>query len=56
VQTGISGVSDIEVLSGLQAGDQIVTGSYKALRTLKPNSPIKIDNSAPKVTSDSDKS
>lgn len=56
VQTGISGVSDIEVLSGLQAGDQIVTGSYKALRTLKPNSPIKIDNSAPKVTSDSDQS
>ena len=54
VQTGISGVTDIEVLSGLQAGDQIVTGSYKALRTLKPNAPIKVDNSPPKVPSDSD--
>jgi HlyD family secretion protein len=54
VQTGISGVTDIEVLSGLESGDQIVTGSYKALRTLKPNSPIKVDNSAPKVPSDSD--
>jgi len=56
VATGITGVSDIEVLSGLQVGDQIVTGSYKALRTLKPSSPIKVDNSAPKVESDSDQS
>ncbi|MGB6430790.1 MAG: efflux RND transporter periplasmic adaptor subunit [Candidatus Acidiferrales bacterium] len=56
VQTGISGVSDIEVLSGLDAGDQIITGSYKALRTLKPDSPIKVDNSAPKVVADSDQS
>ena len=54
VATGITGVSDIEVLSGLQPGDEIVTGSYKALRTLKPNSPVKVDNSAPKVPSDSD--
>ena len=36
VQTGITGVTDIEVTSGLQEGDQIVTGSYKALRTLRP--------------------
>jgi HlyD family secretion protein len=56
VQTGISGVTDIEVLSGLQAGDQIITGSYKALRTLKPDSPIKVDNSAPKVPADTDQS
>jgi HlyD family secretion protein len=44
VQTGISGVTDIEVVSGLQEGDQIITGSYKALRTLKPGSKIKVDN------------
>jgi HlyD family secretion protein len=44
VQTGISGVTDVEVLSGLQEGDQIVTGSYKALRTLKPGAKLKIDN------------
>jgi HlyD family secretion protein len=44
VQTGISGVTDIEVTSGLQEGDQIVTGSYKALRTLKPGTKLKIDN------------
>ena len=44
VRTGISGVTDIEVLSGLQEGDQIVTGSYKALRTLKPGTKLKVDN------------
>ncbi|MGH9495145.1 MAG: efflux RND transporter periplasmic adaptor subunit [Candidatus Sulfotelmatobacter sp.] len=45
VQTGITGVTDIEVTSGLHEGDLIVTGSYKAIRTLKPGSPVKIDNS-----------
>jgi len=44
VETGIAGVSDIEVLSGLHEGDQIVTGSYKALRTLLPTATVKIDN------------
>ena len=48
VQTGISGVTDIEVTSGLNDGDQIVTGSYKALRTLKPGAAVKVDNSEPK--------
>src|SRR5277367_759915 len=28
VQTGITGVTDIEVTSGLEEGDQVVTGSY----------------------------
>ena len=45
VQTGITGVTDIEITSGLREGDLIVTGSYKAIRTLKPGSPVKIDNS-----------
>jgi len=49
VQTGITGVSDIEVTGGLQEGDEIVTGSYKALRTLKPGAAIKIDNNAAKT-------
>ena len=48
VETGISGVTDIEVKSGLKPGDEIVTGSYKALRTLKPEASVKVDNSAPK--------
>jgi HlyD family secretion protein len=48
VETGISGITDIEITKGLQPGDEIVVGSYKALRTLKPQSKVKVDNSAPK--------
>ncbi len=48
VETGITGVTDIEVTKGLQQGDEIVVGSYEALRTLKPETNVKIDNSAPK--------
>src|SRR6202046_2504451 len=48
VKTGISGVTDIEVASGLQEGEEIVIGSYKALRTLKPGASIKVDNTVPK--------
>jgi HlyD family secretion protein len=48
VQTGITGTTDIEVLSGLKEGDEIVTGSYKVLRTMKPGTSVKIDNSAAK--------
>jgi HlyD family secretion protein len=52
VKTGISGITDIEITDGLQPGDEIVVGSYKALRTLKPEAQIKVDNSAPKKTDD----
>ncbi|MFZ0951816.1 MAG: efflux RND transporter periplasmic adaptor subunit [Candidatus Sulfotelmatobacter sp.] len=48
VTTGIAGTSDIEVLSGLREGDEVITGSYKVLRTLRSGSSVKIDNSAPK--------
>jgi len=48
VQTGITGTTYIEVLSGLTQGDEIVTGSYKVLRTVKPGTSVKIDNSAAK--------
>jgi HlyD family secretion protein len=53
VQTGITGTTDIEVLSGLKPGDEIVTGSYKVLRTLRPGTSIKIDNTAPKKEDES---
>jgi HlyD family secretion protein len=52
VETGISGVTDIEITKGLQQGDEIVVGSYKALRTLKPQASVKVDNTAPKKTED----
>jgi HlyD family secretion protein len=52
VATGIIGVTEIEVLNGLQEGDRIVTGSYKTLRTLKPDARVKVDNSIPKAAAD----
>jgi len=48
VETGITGTTDIEVTSGLQPGDEIVVGSYKVLRTLKNEAPVKIDNTVKK--------
>jgi HlyD family secretion protein len=48
VTAGISGTSDIEVVNGLKDGDEVITGSYKVLRTLRSGSSVKIDNSVPK--------
>jgi HlyD family secretion protein len=48
VDTGIAGATDIEVMNGLKDGDEIVTGSYKVLRTLKNGASVKVDNAAPK--------
>ncbi len=48
VETGITGTTDIEVTSGLKEGDEIVTGSYKVLRTIRNNATVKVDNKAPK--------
>ena len=53
VETGISGTTDIEVTKGLQEGDEVITGSYKVLRTLKPGTTVKVDNSAPKKEEES---
>ena len=52
VTTGITGSTDIEVLSGLKEGDEIVTGRYKVLRTLASGTKVKEDNSA-EITTDS---
>ncbi len=49
VETGITGATDIEVTKGLTEGDQIVTGSYKIIRTLRPDAKVKVDNKAPVV-------
>jgi HlyD family secretion protein len=46
VETGITGATDIEVLSGLKEGDEIITGSYKVIRTLANDARVKVDNKA----------
>lgn len=47
VKTGITGATDIEVLSGLEPGEEIITGSYKIIRTLQNQARVKVDNKAP---------
>jgi HlyD family secretion protein len=56
VTTGITGTSDIEVLSGLKQGDEIVTGHYKTLRTLKSGIAVKRDTSIAVPTTSDDSS
>ena len=50
VQTGITGASDIEITSGLQAGDEIITGPYRVLRILKDDAVVKQDTSPTTTT------
>ncbi|HEV2620162.1 MAG TPA: efflux RND transporter periplasmic adaptor subunit [Acidobacteriaceae bacterium] len=50
IATGVTGATDIEVLSGLRQGDEIVTGRYQILRTLKSGTLVKRDNSTPITT------
>jgi HlyD family secretion protein len=45
VKTGISADLQTEVIEGLADGEEIVTGPFKALRSLKIGDRIKVDNS-----------
>jgi HlyD family secretion protein len=47
VETGITGATDIEVTGGLKEGDQIVTGSYQVIRTIRNATQVKVDNKSP---------
>ena len=44
VETGITGATDIEVLNGVQPGEEVVIGSYQAIRTMRPGARVKVDN------------
>ena len=45
VESGIMGQSDVEVLKGVQPNDEIVSGPFSVLRTLKNHTKVKVDNS-----------
>ncbi|HWB99492.1 MAG TPA: efflux RND transporter periplasmic adaptor subunit [Bryobacteraceae bacterium] len=47
VETGITGATDIEVTNGLKDGEEIVTGSYQVIRTLRNEAQVKVDNKTP---------
>jgi len=45
ISTGITGATDIEVLTGLNPGQEVVAGPYKTLRDLKGGALLKRDTS-----------
>jgi HlyD family secretion protein len=49
ITTGIKGDQEIEIKTGLNEGDEIITGPYKTLRTLKDGDQVKREASPTKV-------
>jgi HlyD family secretion protein len=43
VQLGLAGELKVEVTSGLARGQEILTGPFKILRTLKDGSQVKVE-------------
>jgi HlyD family secretion protein len=52
IKTGIAGESEIEVMDNLKEGEEIVSGSFQTLRTIKDGAAVKINKT---VISESDK-
>ncbi len=48
VKTGITADLSAEVIEGLTEGEEIVTGPFKALRSLRIGDKVKVDNSGPR--------
>jgi HlyD family secretion protein len=48
VKTGIIGETEIEIGDGLKEGEEVVTGSYKTLRTLKDQAKVKPEVKKPR--------
>ena len=45
METGISNNTHIQIMSGLAAGDEVITGSYRILsRDLQENDEIEVTN------------
>jgi HlyD family secretion protein len=55
VETGITGDNDIEIRSGLKEGQEIVTGPYRQLRTLRNNQKIKREDKSKKTAGEEGK-
>ncbi len=43
IKTGLLGELSLEVVSGLKGGETIITGPFKALRTLKPGDAVRVE-------------
>jgi HlyD family secretion protein len=46
VEIGISGERHFEIISGLEEGEDVVTGPYKAIRELEDLDPVKVEESS----------
>jgi HlyD family secretion protein len=46
VESGIMGQAEVEVLKGVHANDEIISGPFSVLRTLKNHTKVKVDNTA----------
>jgi HlyD family secretion protein len=44
LKTGIAGEKYFEVLSGLQEGDQVITGPFNSVRDMKDGDPVKVQD------------
>src|SRR5216683_1370034 len=44
VETGLTGTNEIQIKSGLKENEEIITGSFKVLKTLKNGAGVKVDN------------
>jgi HlyD family secretion protein len=52
VKTGITGESEIEITANLKEGEEVVSGSFQTLRTIKDGDRVKIDNTKPLAQSE----
>src|SRR6267142_2043517 len=48
IKMGIAGDKYFEILSGLKAGDQVITGPYNSVRGMTDGDPVRVDNKAKK--------
>jgi len=46
VESGIADKQNIEIVSGISEGDEVITGSYRILRTLKHGDKVKVSKKA----------
>jgi len=46
IKTGITGEAEIEVLENLKEGEEVVSGSFQTLRTIKDGSAVKIEKAS----------
>jgi HlyD family secretion protein len=42
VETGLSDETHVEILTGLEAGEKVVTGPYRSLKDLDDGDPVKV--------------